>query len=51
MAANSTFESDSDLAKHEKARKLKDYIVLCTVFLLGDVLPLPIDAPRIHRLL
>ncbi|EIE23767.1 DNA topoisomerase I [Coccomyxa subellipsoidea C-169] len=26
LAANSTFKSDSDLAKYEKARKLKDYI-------------------------
>lgn len=26
LAANSSFKSDSDLAKYEKARKLKDYI-------------------------
>ena len=26
LAANSTFKSDSDLAKYEKARKLKDFI-------------------------
>ena len=26
LAANSSFKSDSDLAKYEKARKLKDFI-------------------------
>lgn len=26
LAANSSFKTDSDLAKYEKARKLKDYI-------------------------
>lgn len=26
LAANSTFKCESDLAKYEKARKLKDYI-------------------------
>jgi DNA topoisomerase-1 len=26
LGANSTFKADSDLAKYEKARKLKDYI-------------------------
>ena len=33
LAANSSFKSDSDLAKYEKARKLKDYIgpIRCTM--------------------
>lgn len=26
LAANSSFKTDSDLAKYEKARKLKDFI-------------------------
>jgi len=46
LAANSSFKSDSDLAKYEKARKLKDYIgpIRCRV-LSASNLPVASSGP------